>query len=193
MKRIFLIFIGVVSFFGCIPCDSPITIDNGVIPLEKLSFVPYQTDKVYRFQHSAGLVIDFNSIRQSHEEWSICEECCSNEYKFEVNSTTLTPDYPIFDFGFDISNSDTTYFLCTARIGKYQFYIPTDPNRTDYFQFVDSIFIVGQYYHNVFKLKSDYGSYYDTDSIYADSLYYSYEKGIIQIKMSNGEKYTIYE
>jgi len=175
---------------GCIPCDTVI-IENGPLPDSALRFVPYQNGKIYKFRHSKGLVINFDTYRETREEWTHCAECCSYEYHYEVNSTRLTPNYPIFDFYFEISNRDTSYFECYTTIGKYGFYIPTADFQLDYFEKVDSLIIDSVTYKDVFKLNSDYGSYYDKDSIYADSLYYNYEYGILKILMSNGESYEI--
>ena len=194
MHREFIIILFLVYLSGCTPCAETITIDNGKLPDSVLKFVPYQNGKIYRFQHSAGLIIEFTSSRQTTKELSRCEECCKYEYVYEVNKTRLVPDYPVFDFGFEISNQDTINYFLNAQVGKYQFYIPTSnkyPN--DYYKLTDSILIEKKYYYDVFLLKSNYGSYYDKDLIYADSMFYSYRFGILQIKMSNGEKYRIYE
>ncbi len=183
----------VILFTACHPCDPPATIDNGTMPDQVLNLVPYQNAQTYKFRHSAGLIIEFASARQSREEWLRCEECCSVEVKFEVNTTTLIPDYPIFTFSFDLSNMDTVNYSLVASVGYYQFFIPTNINQSRNYEFYDSVMINKKFYRDVFKLKSNYGYYYDRDTIFADSMYYSYERGIIQIKMSNGEKYSIYE
>jgi len=192
MRNTILIILVTFFFFGCCPGDS-VTIDNGHLPEKAFGFIPYQDGRIYKFKHSGGLIINYTTRRETREEWNHCEECCKYVYKYEVDATTLTPDYPVFDFGFEISNMDTTYFIFTARVGYYQFYIPTNHNQSEYYELFDSVLISNKFYHDVFKLKSNYGSYYDKDSIFADSLYYSYERGILQIKMTNGEKYTIYE
>jgi len=186
---------GVVLFVlsACRPCEPPLIIDNGRIPDSILNDVPYQDGHSYKFRHSGGLVIEFASTRQSREEWLRCERCCKYEYKYEVNSTTLIPDYPVFNFGLDISNPDSANFQLTARVGYYYFYIPAYDYPPENVDFTDSVLLDGKIYRNVFKLKSNYGSYYDRDILFADSMYYSYERGIIQIKMSNGEKYSIDE
>lgn len=175
---------------SCLPCDT-ITVENGALPDSALSFVPYQNGETYKLKHSNGLIINFETTRSTRDEWSHCTECCNYEYHFEINTTRLIPDYPIFDCNFDISNRDTTYFDCYASIGKYGFYIPTSDFQLDYFEKVDSLTLDSVSYYNVFKLKSDYGSYYDQDSIYADSLYYNFQHGILKILMSNGEYYEI--
>lgn len=180
----------IVFLYGCPPCDTvPVTIDNGSLPVSALKFVPYQSGETYRFKHSNGLVIKFKTFRETREEREErCTECCSY-VQYEVNSTWLTSDYPIFDFYFSISNRDTSYYNCYASIGKYGFNIPTADFHPDYFSRVDSMMIDSFYYRDVFKLKSHYGSYNNSDSIYADSLFYNYEHGILKIIMSNGESY----
>lgn len=193
MNKMLLIIFSILSI-RCTPrCEEPIIIDRGKISERVLSYVPYQNGQTYRFQHSAGLVIIFDSKRQSRNQKIMCEECCTSIYNYEVNSTTLTPDYPIFDFGVEILNADTANIHFTARVGHYQFYIPTPLNEAKNNGFVDSVLIKDKVYYNVFKLKSNSYNYDKIEKISADSLYYNFQQGILQITMSNGEKYTIYE
>ena len=192
-RTVTIFFGGLVFLFSCHSCGSRVLIDNGKIPDSILAFVPYQNGQSYQFRHSAGLVIRFSSARQSREEWSLCPEYCKYETKYEVNSTTLTPDYPVFNFECDLSNLDTVHLSLTAIVGHYWFHIPINDYQSNYCDFADSVLIGKKYYHDVFKIKSDYGFAWDRDTIFADSMYYSYRHGIIQVMMSNGEKYTIYE
>lgn len=191
MKRwIYLIFIFLL--FGCWPCDT-VVVENGKLPDAALKYVPYIDGETYKFKHSNGLVINYKTNRETYDERTGCSECCEYAYHFEINSTILTPDYPIFNFQFQIDNQDTSNIQCNAAIGKNGFYIPTG-NELDiaYFEKVDSIKIDTVYYYQVFKLKSN-GNYYIQDSISVDSLYYNYEKGIIKIIMSNNESFTLCE
>ncbi|MBI9069169.1 MAG: hypothetical protein JEZ09_17870 [Salinivirgaceae bacterium] len=190
-KLIYLIFS--ILLYGCLPCDT-IMIENGALPDSTLKYVPYVNGKTYKFKHSNGLKVNYKTTRETHEEWTSCAECCKYEYHYEVNSTILIPDYPIFEFQFQIDNRDTLNYNCYASIGKYGFYIPTNNEYDiDYYEQVDSVQIDSVYYYQVFKLKSNYDNYYSRDSIYVDSIYYSYDKGIIKILLSNNENYTIYE
>jgi hypothetical protein len=186
-KWIYLIPVLILS--SCWPCDTVI-IENGTLPDAALKFIPYQNGETYQFQHSNGLIINFESIRETREEWTYCTECCKNEYHFEVNSTILIPDYPVFDFQFEISNEDTALYICNAFIGRNGFVIPTSEVQYDFFERVDFIVIDSKCYYEVWKLKS-YGSYYNEDTVYADSLFYNYDFGILKILMSNGEYYKI--
>jgi hypothetical protein len=182
-----------ILFSSCFRCKPPLLIDNGRIPDSILSCVPYQQGQTLKFRHSGGLVIGFSSTRQSRDEWLRCDWCCDYEYKFEVNTTTLTPDYPIFSLGFDLSNPDSKGFDFGARVGYYWFQIPSNSYQAAYCGYADSLMIGEKKYYKVFKIKSNYGSSYDRDTIFADSMYYSYKQGLIQIMMSNGEKYSIDE
>ncbi len=62
------------------------------------------------------------------------------------------------------------------------------------YEMLDSLKVNGRYYHDVFKLKSELVDYYEEEgSIHADTYYYNYEKGLLGVVMSNGEKYWLYE
>jgi hypothetical protein len=196
MLKGFFVFFIILLGSSC-RCDDPVTIDCGKIPDSVLQMVPYQNGQTFKFIHSAGLVINFTASRETREQWLGCnsERCCKYAYKYEVNTTILQPDYPLFSFGFDLSNPGPTpdVFGLGASVGKYWFQIPTDDYQAGYCGFADSILIGDKFYRDVFKIKSIYGSAYDRDTIFADSMYYSYKLGILQIMMSNGEKYSIYE
>lgn len=191
--KIWIYVITILLFSACRPCDT-ITIDNGAIPDSVLRYVPYINGDTYSFRHSNGLIINFNTTRTTQKDVTYCRGCCKYEHIFEVNYTTLVPDYPIFNFQFQINNQDTLNLHCYASIGKYSFCIPTNREfDSGQFEKIDSVKIDSIYYYQVFKLKSIYNDDYGRDSIYVDSMYYNYEKGIIKILLSNGENYTIYE
>jgi hypothetical protein len=175
---------------GCFPCHTT-TVENGPLPNSALELVPYQKGNTYKLKHSNGLVISFETTRETQEEYTYCTECCKYIYHFEINTTKLSPDYPIFNCDFGISNRDTTHLDCYASIGKSVFYIPTENTENNYYEKVDSLILNSIVYYNVFKLKTDYDSYYNQDSIYADSLFYNYEHGILKVLMSNEEYYEI--
>jgi hypothetical protein len=63
---------------------------------------------------------------------------------------------------------------------------------TDKFTVLDSLEVNDHTYYNVFEFINQ-NQYQDKEDIHAKSLYYNYEKGVIAIYMSNGEKYMLYE
>jgi len=189
MKKILLLLVpSLFLLWGCPPCQRE-TIDKGKLTEYALSYVPYANGDTLTLQHTGGKLIQFAINRETQQVSNTCEECC-DEIISEENLTTFTPDYPIFSMSVSLTEYDSNYVSCAVSIGKYSFYISSDtsisnPN--------EKLVVKEKTYRQVYQLKSDYGTYYDTDSIYADSLYYNLEKGIIQIIMSNNEKYTLYE
>lgn len=179
-----------ISLIACPPCN-PIIVDNGQIPEQALSTIPYQDGDTCVFKHSNGLEINFFVTRQTTTESSYWEHCEEYTYQYQINSAKLLPDYPVFEFNLAISNLDTTNLNFYASIGKFGFMVPVSEEQYMYAAIVDSVFIASDWYYDVFRLKSDYYNYNFSDSIYADSLYYNYEFGILKILMSNGEYYEI--
>ena len=195
MNKYVFILLLLITATACCPYDPPVLIDYGKIPDSILVMVPYQNGQIYKFRHSGGLAIEFTAMRQSNEKWQGCENewCCQIKYKYEENTTTLIPDYPVFSFGLDLENMHPEAFGFIVRVGYYWFQVPTNGYQSNNCGFADSLLIGDKFYYDVFKIKSIYGTAYDRDTIFADSMYYSYKKGILQVKMSNGEKYSIDE
>jgi len=189
---VFLMFL----LYGCRPCDEPVIIDYGKIPDSVLQWIPYQNGQVYRFRHSAGKVINFTADRQSRQELMDCgnhERCCDYLYKYEVNTTVLIPDYPVFKFEISMANMGGEIQSMGAFAGQNSFILPGRWTPFGQYDFADSVLINERYYYHVLKLKSDNYSDFYHYSIFADSMLFNFERGILQIKMSNGEKYSIYE
>lgn len=188
-----IIFLSVgLLFFGCFPCDPPAKVEIGPLSDSALLMLPYVNGETYSFRHSNGFVVNFNAERLTHDEWTYCHHCCEYIYHYEVDNTVLATDYPIFNINFRIDNANEPNLYFQAIFSRARFYIPTFTDELDYFEFADSLKVNDTFYYNVFKLKSDaYG--YPSQEIFVDSMYFSYEKGIIKILMSNDEDYTIFE
>jgi hypothetical protein len=191
MKKLLIIIMSSVLLYGCPPCD-PIIIDLGPLPASALAFVPYLEGQTYRLKHSGGLVISYTASRETRQEMPDYGRSCDHVYKYEVNSTKLTPDYPVYTFMFEISNPDTSRISCNLYFVHNHFTIAGGYEDLNPDTYADSMLIGDQYFYQVYKIRNS-GFFYDREPIYADSLYYNYEYGILQIKMSNGESFTIYE
>ena len=188
MKRNILLLILAIILNSCWPCKvDPIIVENGSLTDSILNRVPYQQGEVCKLQHINGVIINFETLRETYDEFTSCDHCCDFEYHYQVNKTALIADYPLFDIEFLLDNQDTIYYWCSLSIGKSGFTIPISEyagiNR------YDSIKLGANVYYDVLKLKSNYDSNYDVDSIYVDSLYYNYTHGILKILMSNKESY----
>ncbi len=165
-------------------CDeTPIT--RTTIPADAFDIIPYQDLSTLKLKHSGGYVISFEANKRIEEYSGGCEECCSVEY-YEIGMIKLVPDYPIFELSF-VVGGDSLWRYCNFYAGLNSFNIPVASVGSSA---NDSVLIGENYYPNVFKIKS-YQDAYQSSPIYADSLYYNYQDGILKIIMSNQEYYEI--
>ena len=182
--------------------------DLGKIPEQYLATVPYQDGDVFRLQHESDrVIIDFTVSRHRQKETGFdwfdekYKPAPNYIYEYETDITKCTPNYSIFNVEINFSNqylafeeeglnyakSATLFAVGSARIP----FIGEDLSN---YEILDSLKVNGHYYHNVFKLKSELIDYYEEEgAIYAETYYYNYEKGLLGIIMSNGEKYWYYE
>ena len=221
MKRILFLmmaFVAVIGFTGC-PNPEAETIDLGTIPEQYLATVPYQDGEVFYLQHESDrVVIPFKVMRYRTKAQSDNTYNFDNYYNFyvtsektkpapsvyfnyEIDVTTCKPDYPLFDIEIRFSNgymADSVYyqeyhgFHKYAQLNCHRLYasIPFIGESTEQFKVLDSLEVNGHVYHDVFEFPNEN---MDLEGIYLQTLYYNYEKGVIAIMMSNGEKYMLYE
>lgn len=216
MKRILFLltaFVAVIGFTGC-PNKEPEYIDLGTIPEEYLPTVPYQDGQTFYLQHESDrVVIPFKVMRyrvkaQGDNVYgfdniyygSKMEPAPSVYFDYEIDITTCKPDYPLFDIDIRFSNgymADSVYYDYPARhkyaqLSCHQMYasIPFIGEPTDLFKVHETFEVNGRTYYNVFEFPNENQ---DLQGIYIERLYYNYEKGVIAIYMSNGEKYLLYE
>lgn len=215
-KRIFkkmgtsVILVAMTVLFTACPRSKPTYIDLGRIPEQYLATVPYRNGDVFRMQHESDrVVIDFTVSRQRQKDRSEgygpvpvrFQPGPNYYYDYEVDITKCTPNYPIFNVEINFSNqymvyedeempswekSANLFAVGTARIPFFS------EDHSDY-EIVDSLEINSNYYYDVFKLKAEEVNYEGEGSIRADTYYYNYEKGLLGVVMSNGEKYWLYE
>jgi hypothetical protein len=191
MKKQFFILFLIPFLYGCPVCNKSTKIVNTVpIPDSLYKLVPYQDSTVYKFMHSNGYIVSFHTSRKTEVE-SMFDECgCSELHKYSRNSTIMVADYPAITIQLDIVHFDSisSSFGISIRNNYFE-------NR-DFIQKVfsttkpGSTFVNGKYFKDIFVFKN-YDSY-NNQALFADSLYYNIDKGIIKIFMANGESYSIY-
>ncbi|MFV0467972.1 MAG: hypothetical protein ACK5MK_03470 [Dysgonomonas sp.] len=191
MKKQFIILILIPFLFGCPVCNKPTKIvDIGPIPDSLYKLVPYQDSVVYKFVHSNGYVVSFQTSRKTEEESTFDECSCSELRRYYRNSTIMISDYPAITIQLDIVHFDSISSSFGISIRNNYF------ENWDFIQKVfsktkpDSTLVNGKYFKDIFVFKN-YNSY-NNQTLFADSLYYSTDKGIIKIFMTNGESYSIY-
>ena len=207
-------FVSVILFTGC-PGKEPEYIDFGTIPEKYLATVPYEDGQTFYMQHESDrVVIPFHVSRhrvkaQGNNAYGFdyygekYQPTPSVFFDYEVDITTCEPDYPIFDIDIRFSNAyvaDSVYYPnydplspkyaeLSVRTLMYAS-IPFIGEPTDQFMVHDSLEVNGHTYYDVFQFDNQ-GQ--DLQGIYAKFAYYNYDKGLIAIYMSNGEKYMLYE
>jgi hypothetical protein len=173
---------------ACRPCK-PVIIDRGPLSEELLNKIPYKTGEYVSFKHSNGYNINFSVNSQTTKE-SFQEDFRScRGLIFEKNTTTLTPNYPIFKFQLSISNADSLHNPVFVNIGRFGFMIADSSNQWGPVDIADSLMINGFVYDSVYRMKYD-DSFYQDDLIYVDSLLYNTDFGILKVVMTNGEYYA---
>lgn len=194
---------------ACPQHKEPIYKDFGKIPEQYLATVPYQDGDVFRMQHESDrMVIEFTVSRHRQKEtgddYIFLEKhkpAPNYYYDYEVDITKCTPNYPIFDVEINFSNiymmyeeegmaSEGEKQANLFAVGSAR--IPFIGQDLSNYNVADSLEINGRCYYDVFKLEADY--YNEVEgTIHAETYYYNYEKGLLGVIMSNGEKYWYYE
>jgi len=174
---------------GCPPDCEQIEYDFGTLPAEALELVPYEDGATYSLRHSAGHEILFYCQRERSIENEYWDHCVSVIYEEDI--TTLSPDYPIFDMAILMRKNDSIHSSVIAHIGQSNFALP---HMNDYgveYAHFDSLKLDGNWYRDVYAIKSN-TSYFSNDSgIFPDSLWYNTTKGILKVGMSNDEFYRL--
>jgi len=199
MKRLLLSFATLFLLTACPirPCGPCETIDFGVINAETLALLPYANGNHYQFKHNAGQLINFTATRNQETVYNGAEECCPNAVKTQEDNILLNPDYNLFDIRFFTQklrneNDEDLYLISGSIEHTGNFHIPnaTDPTNYEY-EMLSNYTIGTNNYTDVYKIPVYKRE--TAPTIYVDTVYYNYTKGIIKICMSNDEYYHINE
>lgn len=187
-----IIFTLILVFYGCpTPCDEIKTNIVSSISDSILNYIPYTNGDEVILEHSEGAKIIFTAQRESTTEIFYCEHCCDS-WEYQIDRTILTPEYPINSIEMKLSKPDENYVGFSLRFGISTFLFSTAELNLS---LTDSVLLNNKFFYNVYALSSEQNqNYYGNDfTLFADSLYYNFELGIIKITMSNDEYYFRYE
>ena len=205
------LFIPLLFFTSC-PGGEREEIDLGTIPEEYLATVPYGSVDWFYLQHESDrVIIPFfvtrNRIFEYGGDYDMpfkYQPASKYNIKYEVDRTVCKPDYPLFDIVITFSNyykvyeqgiynDGVVFHSKVANISSIPISspIPLYGEPTEGYKIYDTLTINGITYTDVFELSK---TEYDMNDIPSTNiLYYNYEKGILGIKLSNGENYLRYE
>lgn len=185
-----LILVGIVPVLcGCPTCKVTEMIDVGAIPDSLYVIVPYQKDSVYQLVHSNGYVVDFTTSRKNEISFSWNEFGCAPDYKYYQNITNLVSSYPPITIQLIVEKYDSVHASFTILAPNSAFgNLPVDTFFTE--SPGDSMLINSKYYQNVLVLRNH--DTYNNSMLFADSIYYNKQHGLLKLFMHNGENYAIY-
>ncbi len=176
-----------IALSGCPPiCTQMEEMDCGPIHDSILTMLPYSSSQTIRFRHSGGHEIEF-AIEKKNETHFVADECFSVTYS--SIAFKLSPNYPLFNIEMATNNFMKQTTALSIYLNNASTFIPFDSKRWETFQIVESVNINSNIYHNVFKLKME--NYQPNQPIRPDSLYFNFEAGILLIKMTNNETFSL--
>jgi hypothetical protein len=182
MKFISLAII-IASVGFCTPkCDETAPSDVYTFPDNMEELIPYENQEKFTLVHNSGTEILFEVQRNSTVETISCDHCC-DYFTYESEDLRVFSDYPFYDIQFNINAEEEENYSYGITIGREYFSL------NERIQTVDSVRIKDQYFHDVFKMKSD--SYREEYEIEIDSLYFNYSIGILKIVQVHGDTYEI--
>jgi hypothetical protein len=200
--RIALLIIIALLLSGCCHKD-PVEDESYSLTDAERRIIPYDEKDSIPFIHSAGYEFPFVVTSVAHytkNEYDFCEwNCCpSHYYTYEVHSAMLLSDYPELFITLTTSAQTKHYETAYIAIGvnnKYRVDFAIDSLGQlvvdEYTQFYDTLSVNEHTYYNVYE--KPFNLYYsDTDSTVnkPESILFG-SAGIIQIKTTRDETYSI--
>ncbi len=202
MNKIFLILLISILISSC--RHKSIETARYELSEKELSLLPYQYGDSINFIHSNGYSFYFvvtEDILEWKKEYEFCEWFGTCRYSsYQVKSLVLKSNYPRMNLDISIGGTDEYYLLQTLNIDlnyDYNIQFPYDSltnficdssTATIYY---DSLLLNNKMYHNVYSGNIDRQRFINDSSIIVPQTMFINNFGIIQIKMSNNETYTI--
>lgn len=202
-KHYILIVILSIIMVSC--CDDPVEIARFELKTGEKELIPYVLNDKITFVHSNGYEFDF-SVKTADLKWlehhDFCEwGCCGKEYfSYQVKTVELESSYPLINISLNLGcDYWNEYYpkVMSVALNRNSLSLIYDND----FKFVcdtitkaeryDSLLIGNILYYNVIEKKFS-GNYFADSTVLAPQfLFYNSSSGILQIKMTNEETFTI--
>jgi hypothetical protein len=203
MKKHFYI-LALISIIVAACCDDPVEIARFELNQSEKDLIPYSQNQQITFVHSNGYEFDFEVVNDEliwQEHHDFCEwGCCGKEYfSFQVKTVNLEAEYPLIGMSLSVGGDQWYEYypdVLLVHFNRNSLSLPYDNNanficdtltKTEYF---DSLLFGTQMFYGVYAKDFDSNYFADTSVLNAKTLYYN-STGIIQIKMTNDETFTI--
>lgn len=170
-------------FFLTHCCKDGIEINRYYLSDTEKTIIPYVDNQIIRFVHTNGYEFDMNVIGvYTNMERTNTEHCGQNYTSFETKKVELE------------SNIPELYISVSIMPLEFNPYMSININRMSYKKDIskeldiDTLIINSQMYTNIYKFETQI---LDTNIIYPKTILYNKDYGIIKIKMTNNEEYSI--
>lgn len=198
--KFFITYLILLSAFPTCCYDDPIEIEKVALSESEIQLIPYSINQSINFKHSNGFTFDF-FVTEDNYNWkrdSYCDECCGEEYtSYQERVVTLQANYPEFNIVLSLNNLD--YFqiqerILNLKVNRYQSPLKYD----DRSEFVcentichNEIVINNKTYFNVIESTLENRFNDNSNNLHPQKVLYNNDFGIIQIKISNNETYSL--
>ncbi len=164
-------------------CKESFESDRFLLSEDEKSFIPYQINDKVGFIHSGGFRFDLTATNIITELQRTNTEHCGEPYiTYETKTVALQSGTPQFDISVAVFPKEFSPYF-TININRYYFQKElTEP--PDY----DTLTLNGRLFKDVYKMEIQYG---DTSLIIPQQVLYNCTNGLLQIKMTNDETFTI--
>jgi hypothetical protein len=164
-------------------CKDSIESDRYVLSDNEKEFIPYTEDQKVKYKYSNGFEFYMNVTNVKIDFQRTETEHCGEKYiSFETKVAKLQSNIPELNISASIMPSEF-YPIITITVNNSCFQKDVT-KKADF----DTLVVDGNRYIDVYQFENKIT---DTTIIYPHKVLYNQTKGIIQIRMTDGEKFTI--
>ncbi|WP_456376487.1 hypothetical protein [Lutibacter sp.] len=191
----------ILSAFPTCCNDEAIETEKISLSENEIQLIPYSLNQNINFQHSNGFTFNF-VVTQDTYNWNsdnYCDDCCGGEYtSYQERYVSLESEYPEFNILLSLNSLQDIEFeekSLNIQINRYHSSLKYDSSAKFICETIicyDEIVINDNTYFNVIECELE--NKYDTNNsinLYPQKVLYNNDFGIIQIKMSNNETYSL--
>ncbi len=181
MHRFSFLLIMVFLLTAC--CPESIETDRFYLSEEEKNLIPYHVGQFIAFEHSNGYSFELNTVSDLLEMRKTEVSHCGENYdSFQVKEVKMESDIPEFYISATITPYDFYPFLMMEINRTYfEFFIHDQPD-------LDTLTINGFAFEDIYIAENHLA---DTNLIQPQKVFYNKTDGLLQIKMSNEEKYFV--
>lgn len=204
MKKTFLYLCAITLLLNSCCTNEPVEVARFELDAKEKALIPYEYGQNKHFIHSNGYEFDFK-VAMEKTEWlehhDFCEWSCCNKdyYSYQLKYVKLESDYPLINITLTVGGNlwgDYYPEALFVDFNRNSLMLQYDLNDSLSFaqfggiQFFDSLTLGNKMHYQVYAKDFDSNYFADTSVLNAKTLYYN-STGILQIKMTNDETFTI--